>query len=343
VVTRSSGRIGEITALGARVITFDFQRASVHPATEWLTARALARIFAAEQPDAVHLVSLKPIVLGGLAARWAGVPHVGVHMTGLGLLSVQATPKVAVVRRIALAVTGMLLRRPTTHLFVENGDDLEMLRRAAADPGERVTILGGAGIDPDHFIAQPWPHAAKPVAAYVGRMIMTKGVDTLMAAERHLAAAGAPLVLELYGRIDTDNTEAIARRDIDAWERDGRAHWFGHVEDVRDVWRRAEIFVMAPRGGEGLPRAMLEAAASARPLVVTDVPGCRTFVRHGIEGFVVPPQDPVALAEALKALAADRVLRQRMGQAARARVVDGFTEHHVMRAVQSAYRRQFGC
>jgi glycosyltransferase involved in cell wall biosynthesis len=256
---------------------------------------------------------------------------------------VQATPKVAVVRRIALAVTGMLLRRPTTHLFVENGDDLEMLRRAAADPGERVTILGGAGIDPDHFIAQPWPHAAKPVAAYVGRMIMTKGVDTLMAAERHLAAAGVPLVLELYGRIDPDNTEAIARRDIDAWERDGRAHWFGHVEDVRDVWRRAEIFVMAPRGGEGLPRAMLEAAASARPLVVTDVPGCRTFVRHGIEGFVVPPQDPVALADALKALAADRALRQRMGQAARARVVDGFTEHHVMRAAQSAYRRQFGC
>ena len=343
VVTRSSGRIDEIAALGARTIEFDFQRSSLNPLSQAVAVRKLTQLLRAERPDAVHLIALKPIVLGGLAARRAGVTHVGVHMTGLGLLAVQTSPKAAIVRRIALTVTGMLLRRPSTHLFVENRDDLAYLRRAAADPGARVTILGGAGVDPEHFVAQPRPGTydalGRPIAAYVGRMIMTKGVDIVMAAQGLLAARGVALGFELYGKIDADNPEAITREQIAAWERDGRARWFGHIEDVREVWKRADICVMAPRGGEGLPRALLEAAASARPLVVTDVPGCREFVRNGIEGFVVPPDNPAALADALETLLLDRRLRDRMGTAARQRVLDGFTEGHVMAAVQQAYRQ----
>ena len=343
VVTRSSGRIDEIAALGARTIEFDFQRSSLNPLSQAVAVRNLARLLRAERPDAVHLIALKPIVLGGLAALRARVAHVGVHMTGLGLLAVQTSAKAAIVRRIALTVTGVLLRRPSTHLFVENRDDLAHLRRAAADPGARVTILGGAGVDPEHFVAQPRPGTYgvtdHPIAAYVGRMIMTKGVDIVMAAQGLLAARGVTLGFELYGKIDADNPEAITSEQIAAWEREGRARWFGHIDDVREVWKRADICVMAPRGGEGLPRALLEAAASARPLVVTDVPGCREFVRNGIEGFVVPPDDPAVLADALQTLLLDKTLRDRMGAAARQRVLDGFTEDHVMAAVQQAYRR----
>jgi glycosyltransferase involved in cell wall biosynthesis len=339
VVTRSSGRVDEITALGARVTEFDFQRSSVNPAAEWATAGRLAALFRTEQPDAVHLIALKPIVLGGLAALRVNVPRVGVHMTGLGLLAVQTSPKAAVVRRIALTVVASLLRRPSTHLFVENRDDLATLRRRAADPGHRVTILGGAGVDPDYFTAQSPPANAIPIAAYVGRMIMTKGVDILLAAQLDVAAQGVPLAIELYGKIDDGNPEAILPDQIAAWEKAGRARWFGHVTDVRTVWDHADIFVMAPRGGEGLPRALLEAAASGRPLVVTDVPGCREFVRDGVEGFVVPPQNHARLAAALATLAQDAPLRARMGAAARARLLEGFTEAHVMAAIQQAYRQ----
>jgi glycosyltransferase involved in cell wall biosynthesis len=158
-----------------------------------------------------------------------------------------------------------------------------------------------------------------------------------MAAEALLAARGVPLAIELYGKIDADNPEAISEQQIAAWQREGRARWFGHIADVREVWKRADIFVMAPRGGEGLPRALLEAAACGRPLVVTDVPGCREFVRNGIEGFVVPPNDPSALADALATLIMDGALRERMGTAARLRVLDGFTEADVMGAIQKAY------
>ena len=103
------------------------------------------------------------------------------------------------------------------------------------------------------------------------------------------------------------------------------------------MWRHADIFVLPARSREGMPRALLEAAACARPLVVTDVPGCRHFVRDGVEGFIVPPEDADALADALERLARDPELRLRMGEAARLRLLHGFTEAHVKQSLRAAY------
>ena len=110
--------------------------------------------------------------------------------------------------------------------------------------------------------------------------------------------------LELYGGTDADNPEAVTAEELKAWCAKRDARWLGHVEDVREVWRHADIFVLPARSREGMPRALLEAAASARPLVVTDVPGCRHFVRDGVEGFVVPPENADALANCLGAAGA---------------------------------------
>jgi glycosyltransferase involved in cell wall biosynthesis len=146
-----------------------------------------------------------------------------------------------------------------------------------------------------------------------------------------------PIRLELYGDADSDNAEAVALAELSAWCTQCDARWFGHVADVREVWRHADVFVLPARSREGMPRALLEAAASARALVVTDVPGCRHFVRDGVEGFVVPPEDPDALAAALERLAHDAGLRRRMGEAARLRLLQGFTEAHVKQSLRAAY------
>jgi len=113
--------------------------------------------------------------------------------------------------------------------------------------------------------------------------------------------------------------------------------WHGPIEDVRDVWRNCEIAVVPTRTREGMPRVMLEAASCGRALIVTDVPGCRHFVRDGIEGFVVPPDDVEALAAAMDQLAQNPELRQMMGHAARERVLSGYTEQHVKVAVLNIY------
>jgi glycosyltransferase involved in cell wall biosynthesis len=336
VITRDSGRAHEIEDLGARVRHFNYDRGSTNPLTTMTTARRLAEIVADEQPDAVHLIALKPIVLGALALRRQRTCPVAVHLTGLGLLAAADTQRARMVRRFALWQLGRLLSAPNSHLFVENTDDLSVARRAATDVAARSTVLGGAGVDPEHFAALPIP-TGTPQIAFVGRLVRSKGVDVLMAAVQRLNEAGRPLRIALYGPIDRDNPEAVSEAEIRGWEQAGFATWHGPVRDVRDVWRTSAIFVMAPRGGEGMPRSMLEAAACGRPLIVTDVPGCRHFVRDGIEGLVVAPDQPEPLAQALERLHTDASLRQTMGAAARARVLEGYTELAVERAVVTAW------
>jgi len=337
VVTHSSGRLGEIEALGARVIDFDFRRASSHPLREAQSAWALARVLEAEDPDVVHLVAMKPVVLGGLALKLIGAAHVVAHMTGLGLLAFGEGQLLRLYRGAALRLIASMLKRPSSFLLVENPDDLALLRAGGVDPGARFTILGGAGVDAEAFPALPQPRNEVPVAAFVGRMIRPKGVDVLVAASDRLKQQAVPIRLELYGDTDAANPEAVPGAELSAWCAQRDARWFGHVEDVREVWRHADIFVLPARNREGMPRALLEAAASARALVVTDVPGCRHFVRHGVEGFVVAPEDPDALAVALERLARDADLRRRMGEAARLRLLQGFTEVHVKQSLRATY------
>jgi glycosyltransferase involved in cell wall biosynthesis len=145
------------------------------------------------------------------------------------------------------------------------------------------------------------------------------------------------LDLTLAGPIDQGNPNALAKATLDQWSAEPGIRWIGPEADVRTVWRDADIAVLASRGGEGLPRALLEAASCGRPIVTTDVPGCREFIRDGEEGFVVPPDDPNALADALQKLAQDGDLRRRMGKAARARVLSGYTERQVADTVVELY------
>jgi glycosyltransferase involved in cell wall biosynthesis len=337
VVTRSSGRLSEIEALGARVVDFDFRRSSSNPMHQAASAWALARILEAEDADVVHLVAMKPVVLGGLALKLVPAGHVVVHMTGLGLLAFGSGRLLRLYRAGALRLMASTLRKPSSYLLVENPDDLALLRADGVDPGPRFAILGGAGVDSDAFPAMPQPRNDFPVAAFVGRMIRPKGIDVLMQACDRLRRRGIFMRVELYGGTDADNPEAVTAEELQAWCAKRDAWWLGPVEDVREVWRHADIFVLPARSREGMPRALLEAAASARPLVVTDVPGCRHFVRDGVEGFVVPPEDADALATALERLARDADLRRRMGEAARLRLLHGFTEAHVKQSLRSAY------
>jgi glycosyltransferase involved in cell wall biosynthesis len=338
VVTRSSGRTAEIEALGARVIEFDYRRSSTNPAVEMASAMGLARILKAENPDVVHLIAMKPIVLGSAALALSGTHPAVVHMTGLGLLGFTDKPLLRLYRAGSMRLIGQTIRKPSSFLLVENTDDLEFLQAQGVDPGPRFGVLPGAGLDPDAFPALPPPRNEPPSAAFVGRLIRSKGVDILMSAFERLEAQGSPLRLELYGPSDL-NPDAIAPDLLETWCKAHNARWPGRTSNVREVWQHADMFVLPARGGEGMPRAMLEAAACARPLIVTDVPGCRHFVRDGVEGLVVPPNDVAALAEALHRLASDRELRERMGAAARRRLLEGFTEAHVKDVLRSAYRR----
>lgn len=338
VVARSSGRMAEIEELGCQTIAFDYDRSSMNPVREARTARRLAAILAEINPDVVHLIAMKPIVLGGLATSWVRPRHTVIHMTGLGFLAISDTVKARIARVAALRVIGGVLHRPGSWLLVENPEDLAFLNAGGVETRGRVTMLGGAGIDPEEFAPPASPRHGVPIAAYVARMIRPKGIDVLMAAGEMLERRGVPLTIELYGETDDGNPEAVPADKLAAWANGDDRRYMGFTRDVAAVWRRADIFVLPARSREGMPRALLEAASCARAIVVTDVPGCRYFVRDGVEGLVVPPSDATALADALQKLALDARLRARLGAAARERVLAGYTERHVEAGIAQAYR-----
>ncbi|NOX74475.1 MAG: glycosyltransferase family 4 protein [Alphaproteobacteria bacterium] len=327
----------QLETAGLKVVPLDFKRASMNPFAALVVLWRLIVALRRERPDIVHFLALKPILVGGLAALF--VPKVATvfHLTGLGYLAAGKTRKAALVRNLFLRLLALYLKRRKSWLIVENPDDLATAGRFGVPTGNRASVLGGAGIDPLHFIALAPKEHTMPRAAFVGRMVWSKGVDVLIEAMDELAKRGVDLEVDLFGAPDIGNPRAIHTATLRQWNQRPGVKLHGATSDVRRVWRVADIAVFPSRGGEGLPRSLLEAAACARALIVTDVPGCRHFVRHGIEGLVVPPEDSAALAGAIEKLALDPELRRRMGRAARQRVLDGYTERHVRQAITEIY------
>ncbi|MDP4024973.1 glycosyltransferase [Methylobacterium sp. NEAU 140] len=336
VVTRVRDHRAAIEATGARVVPLEAERASLNPMAAGYSAGQLAAILKALKADIVHCIALRGILVGGTAAAMAGVSARVYALTGLGLIGARAD-RVGRAGRLALRalIRGPLASRRTRFVFENPEDSLAL----GLDPSERtVTVVGGAGVDPAAYPVRPLPTLPPLRVALVARMLWSKGVDVAVEATRLARERGAPVELSLYGAPDPSNRRAIPEATLRGWSRDGIA-WHGPTADVAGVWAGHHAACLPSRGGEGLPRTLLEAAACGRALVTTDVPGCRSLVRDGVEGLLVPPADAPALAAVLTRLANDAGLVAALGAAARARVEgSGFTEAAVAEAVAGVWR-----
>lgn len=340
VITKSTGHLNDVEMLGARVVALDWPALSRNLAQESLVAWRLARILEDEEADAVHLFGFRPVALGAMAAKLVSSRHFVMHVPDLDLVDAESGAPARLYRKVALRLVASLARRPTSFLLVENAGDLSTLSSWGVVPGPRFAVLGGGGIDPETFpVLQP-PHNDIPVVAYVGELSQHDGLDVLMRSFDAIWSKGVQLRLELYGERPRDR-EGIPEGDLERWRLHPGVGIHPSPADVRELWRRADILVL-PGLRQRLPRALLEAAACGRPLIVSDVPGGSAFVRDDVEGCVVAGNDTTALAGALERLARDADLRVRMGKAARLRVLQGFTAAHVGETIRNAYRSLLG-
>ena len=309
------------------------------------TARAIAaiaRLYRAERPDILHHVALKPVLFGSLArhlafARSDHAPASVASVMGLGS-GFTATTAAARLRRPPL---GLALRLAMgggrDRVVVQNPEDRAALVALGIDPA-RIALIRGSGVDIHHFGPLPEPDGGIVTVALVSRMLRDKGVLEAAAAIRRLRARGLKIELLLAGPTDPDNANSLTAKRLCWLAAEPGIEWLGAVADVRAVWRRAAIAVLPSTYGEGVPKALLEAAACGRPLVAADVPGCREAVRPGETGLLVPPHDVDALAAAIATLAADPGRRARMGQAGRALIEAQFTDEIVARETLALYR-----
>jgi glycosyltransferase involved in cell wall biosynthesis len=198
-------------------------------------------------------------------------------------------------------------------------------------------MIRGSGVDCNHFLPLPDPDATTVTVALVSRMLRAKGVLDAVAAIQLLRRRGLPFDLLLAGPTDPDNRGSLTAESLVSLTTEPGIAWLGPVADIRAVWRRAAIAVLPSTYGEGVPKALLEAAACARPIVAADVPGCREVVRPGKTGLLVPPRDIQGLAAAIAGLAGDPARRKAMGRAGRALIECEFDEDIVARETLAIY------
>jgi glycosyltransferase involved in cell wall biosynthesis len=335
VATRVRDHGDPIRAEGFRLIPLGWKRSGDGLLGGTRAIVEIARLYRRERPDILYHVALKPAFFGGIAARLAFAarpPATVAAVMGLGTSAATAWRKRALGGALRLAAAG-------GRVIVQNAEDRAALT-GFGFRAERIALIRGSGVDPGHFA--PLAEASGCTVALAGRMLRSKGVLAAVAAVRRLRAEGLAVDLMLAGAPDSDSRDSLSTAELTALASEPGVEWLGHVADVREVWRQAAIALLPSRYGEGVPKTLLEAASCGRPIIASDMPGCRDVVRHGETGLLVPPGDVAALAAAIRALAADPALRARMGAAGRARVVAEFGETRIAQQTLALLRSLVG-
>ena len=313
-------------------------RSSMSPVTESKTVLALARLYGDRSPALVHHFTPKPVIYGGIAARLADVPGVVSSIAGLEYPFISESVQARTLRALAALGYRLALSGEGSRVIFENASDMdEFVERGLADRAISRVIVG-AGVDVEKF--RPPEREQDPVRVLLAaRMLRQKGVVEFVEAARRLRSEGSQALFLLVGDSDPTNPTSIEKQQLRAWGREEGIEWLGRLPHDRmpAVMRSVDV-VCLPSYREGAAKVLLEAAASGRPIVTTDAPGCREAVEPGESGLLVPPRDPDALADALGTLLRDPDLRERMGRRGREIAVERFSIEVVVEKTAEVYR-----
>lgn len=308
----------ELNALGVRFIRIPMSRAGVNPFADLITLAALVRHLLREQPAAILPYTMKPIIYGGIAARLCRVPQRFFLVTGLGhMFAVE--PEERKLRKLLRAMCVGLYRcalKGAKSVFVYNDADLADIReRRLVDDLSIVSMVPGSGVDLDHYRASTPP--LKPIVfLLIARLLRDKGIPEYVEAARAIRARHPDATFQLLGHYDPNPT-AINEQDVKAWVEEGVIQYLGTTRDVRPYLSACSVFVLPSYYREGIPRSILEAMATGRAIITTNLPGCRETVEPDVNGRLVEPRDVSSLTEAMTSFIEDRLAIAAMGRASR--------------------------
>lgn len=305
----------------------------------WLELKALSgfyRLYKELRPDLIHLVTIKPILYGGLAARLVQPQGMVFAVAGLGHVFVSTGFKSFLIRLATKTVYPLALGHKNKKVIFQNPQDREALVKGRMVKEKDTVLIRGSGVDLNQYQPRPEPEGQVTILLPT-RLLWEKGVEDFVEAARLLKEAGSRAEFVVAGEVEEPGSASVPQDRLLAWQESGLIDWLGYREDMPEVYARAHIVCLPSYYAEGLPKVLLEAAASGRPCVTTDRPGCRDAVRDGQNGLLVPPRDPGALALALARLIESPRLRRKMGLKGREMVEAEFSIESVVEKTINLY------
>ena len=337
IATGLTDKLDELQSHGLVVHPLALDRSSAGVGNVWRTMAQLWKVFRVVRPDVVHLVTIKPVLLGGLVAQLVGVPAVVASVSGLGFVFIARGAKAALRRRLVGGLYRAAFGHRNLKVIFQNPDDLASLAQLAHLPDSKVAMIRGSGVDLVQYYHTPVPPDL-PVVLLAARLLADKGVREFVEAARLLRQQGVSARFSLVGSVDPANPATLADTELAQWANEGVVELWGQRSDMPEVLRCAHLVVL-PSYREGLPKILLEAAACGRAVVTTDVPGCRDAIDPGVTGLLVPAGNTPALADALKELINDPGRCQALGNAGRALAERAFDVRQVVAAHLCIYQK----
>jgi glycosyltransferase involved in cell wall biosynthesis len=334
IATLPGEYVERIKAEGFIFHPLKLQRLHATPWSELKTIADIVSLHRRVRPDIIHQVTLRVVLYGSIAAKITRIPTVNA-ITGLGYLFIANGLKERMMRSILSLIFRFFLKGRNVTIFQNEDDRGIFLQRKIVSKNQTV-LIPGAGVNTQIFAPTPEPESVMTILL-TARMLRDKGIIELVEASRILKQRGNIFRVVLAGMLDPGNPTAITEAVINEWQTEGLVEWIGHQSNIAQ--RLAECHIVClPSYREGLPLSLIEAAAAGRPIVTTNVPGCREIVEDGWNGLLVPAKDADSLAEALQKLMQDAQLRKQFGLHGRQLVLEKFTQEKIIHQTMKVYQ-----
>lgn len=321
-------KLSDLQKHGLVVHPLNLERGNAGFVSTCRSAVQLFKLFREIRPDIVHLVTIKPVLLGGIAARFARLPAVVSAVSGLGYVFTANGFKASVRRKIVAVLYKFALGHRNKKVIFQNIDDLQSVSKIAHLASHEIALIRGSGVVLDDYYPKPLSSGV-PIVLLAARLLVDKGVVEFVDAARELKKRNVVARFVLVGQIDLANPASCTQSDIDRWQKEGVVEIWGQRTDMPQVIASAHVVVL-PSYREGLPKILIEAAASARAVITTDVPGCRDAIVNGITGVLVPVRNSTQLVEAILKMLNDQTGCEAMGLAGRKFAEDVFDIRQVV-------------
>ena len=337
VATRFSGHEEELRSHGFTLFPVNFSRRGLNPLTELITSLRIRKIVREFKPDITHNIALKPVVTGTFGELLGRQKVVVNALVGMGYIFTSTDARASLVKPLLSRILKLLLHSKSVHVVIENPDDLNSLVSDGFIQPSQISLIRGAGVNLNAFPFQP-EIPGPIVVTLVSRILRDKGVLEFIEAASHLRMSAPDVVFQIVGEPDPGNPSAIHQSEIDSWKSLSNVKFLGRRNDIASVLRDSHV-VCLPSYREGLPKALLEALSCGRPIITTDVPGCREVCNDGVNGLLVPARDSIALSQAIEKLVLNAEMRQAMGRAGRLRAETEFSNEIVCAQTLDLYRK----